>query len=203
MRYLPRSALLLPAAAVLVHAASPLMLSTSHVGSTFFNGAHSSPYMLDPLSTLCTFRVVRQCVRDRPDPMGQHPVRPPSQCHLRSHLTSSLSRSYVNASVANATGLLAINSAGNAILKLDNSTSDPNPGPHSTFGRNSVLIETNYTIDIGTLVVLDAVHIPYGVRTAAAAPPPRADADMWLAVQRLAGVLDLGLRHGHGCRWRD
>jgi hypothetical protein len=135
--------------------------------------------------------------------MGQHPVRPPSRCHLRSHLTSFLSRSYVNASVANATGLLAINSAGNAILKLDNSTSDPNPGPHSTFGRNSVLIETNYTIDIGTLVVLDAVHIPYGVRTAAAAPPPRADADMWLAVQRLAGVLDLGLRHGHGCRWRD
>jgi hypothetical protein len=82
--------------------------------------------------------------------------------HPLTHLTS-----YVNESVARATGLLAINGAQNFILKVDNATNDPAPGRYSTFGRNSVMIETNYTIDIGTLVVLDAVHIPYGVRVRA------------------------------------
>jgi hypothetical protein len=57
-----------------------------------------------------------------------------------------------------------VNKAGHAILKVDNSTGDPAPGPYSTFGRNTVLIISNATIDIGTLVVLDAFHIPYGVR---------------------------------------
>lgn len=57
-----------------------------------------------------------------------------------------------------------VNDAGRAVLKTDNTTNDPAPGPYSTFGRNSVLIISKETINIGTLVVIDAVHIPYGVR---------------------------------------
>jgi hypothetical protein len=84
-------------------------------------------------------------------------------CLLPSH--SPHACSYLNQSAAQAAGLISVNKAGHAILKVDNSTSDPAPGPYSTFGRNSVLIISNATIDIGTLVVLDAFHIPYGVRT--------------------------------------
>jgi hypothetical protein len=72
--------------------------------------------------------------------------------------------SYLNQSAAQAAGLIGVNDAQRAFLKVDNTTSDPNPGPYSTFGRNTVLLMSQDTISIGTLVALDAVHIPYGVR---------------------------------------
>ncbi|EIN08747.1 hypothetical protein PUNSTDRAFT_126043 [Punctularia strigosozonata HHB-11173 SS5] len=69
---------------------------------------------------------------------------------------------YVNSSVATSDQLAYVNSAGNVILKVDNSSSDPNPGEYSTFGRNTVMVISNDTIVIGTLVAIDATHIPYG-----------------------------------------
>jgi hypothetical protein len=71
--------------------------------------------------------------------------------------------SYLDNAAAHQASLLSVNAAGNAIVKVDNSMSDPNPGPYSQFGRNTVLLMSKDTIDIGTLVVMDAVHIPFGV----------------------------------------
>lgn len=34
---------------------------------------------------------------------------------------------------------------------------------NATFGRNSVKLLTDYTIYVGSLVIFDAVHLPYGV----------------------------------------
>jgi hypothetical protein len=72
--------------------------------------------------------------------------------------------SYLNQSAAHTSQLLSVNGAGHAILKVDNSTSDPNPGAYSQFGRDTVMVISQETIDVGTLVVMDALHIPYGVR---------------------------------------
>ena len=53
------------------------------------------------------------------------------------------------------------NSAGHAIMKVDNTTSGVgNP----TFGRPSIKIMSNETIPAGSLVIMDAVHMPFGVR---------------------------------------
>jgi hypothetical protein len=72
--------------------------------------------------------------------------------------------SYLNQSAATQAQLISVNADGHAMIKVDNTTSDPAPGPYSTFGRNTVLLKSKEVIDIGTLVVLDAYHIPYGVR---------------------------------------
>jgi hypothetical protein len=90
-----------------------------------------------------------------------HPVRPlPCFSH------ACAPHSYLNQSAAQAAGLISVNNAQHAIIKVDNTTSDPNPGAYSTFGRNTVLLKSKDTISIGTLVALDAMHIPYGVRSA-------------------------------------
>jgi hypothetical protein len=74
-----------------------------------------------------------------------------------------LAPSYVDEATAKSSKLTYVNDAGNAIIKVDNTTDDPNPGPYSTFGRNTVLLYSEQTIEIGSLVVMDAVHIPFGV----------------------------------------
>lgn len=56
--------------------------------------------------------------------------------------------------------LISVNSAGNVIIKVDNTTDgtqDPN------FGRPSVMILSQYTITKGNLLIFDAVHLPFGV----------------------------------------
>ncbi|EIN12757.1 hypothetical protein PUNSTDRAFT_111149 [Punctularia strigosozonata HHB-11173 SS5] len=55
--------------------------------------------------------------------------------------------------------LAYVNSAGNVVVKVDNKTQN-NGDPF--FGRNTVMMMSDSTIGIGTLVVVDAVHIPYG-----------------------------------------
>lgn len=69
----------------------------------------------------------------------------------------------MNQTAASQQRLMYVNDDGRAVLKADNTTNDPAPGQYSTFGRDSVLIISKDTINIGTLVVIDAVHIPYGV----------------------------------------
>ncbi|KLO18229.1 hypothetical protein SCHPADRAFT_913229 [Schizopora paradoxa] len=55
--------------------------------------------------------------------------------------------------------LAFINSAGNAIMKVDNTTSGVND---PTFGRPSIKIMSNATVPAGSLVLMDAVHMPFG-----------------------------------------
>jgi len=55
--------------------------------------------------------------------------------------------------------LAFVNSAGNAVMKVDNTTSGAND---PTFGRPSVKILSNATVSAGSLVLMDAVHMPYG-----------------------------------------
>ncbi|KAF8827753.1 hypothetical protein HHX47_DHR4000369 [Lentinula edodes] len=59
-----------------------------------------------------------------------------------------------------ADNLTYVDSNGHVIIKVDNTT-DANGD--STFGRNSVYLESNEMMTIGSLLVFDAVHIPYGV----------------------------------------
>lgn len=61
-----------------------------------------------------------------------------------------------------ATDLTYINSDGNAIIKVDNTTSGVG---NSTYGRASIKIMSNDKVSQGSLVVMDAVHVPYGVRS--------------------------------------
>ncbi|GAA6040899.1 hypothetical protein JCM8097_003178 [Rhodosporidiobolus ruineniae] len=56
--------------------------------------------------------------------------------------------------------LAYLNEAGNVVLKVDNSTT-----LSSGQNRNSVRITSNATYDIGSLVVFDALHLPYGCST--------------------------------------
>jgi hypothetical protein len=44
-------------------------------------------------------------------------------------------------------------------MKVDNTT----VGQGDTFGRNSVRIQSQKTISIGSLMIFDAVHLPFGV----------------------------------------
>ncbi|KAH8113075.1 concanavalin A-like lectin/glucanase domain-containing protein [Phellopilus nigrolimitatus] len=55
--------------------------------------------------------------------------------------------------------LAFLNSAGNYILKVDNTTDGRND---SSYGRATVKLLTSYTISSGNLVLFDAVHLPYG-----------------------------------------
>lgn len=55
--------------------------------------------------------------------------------------------------------LAFVNSAGNAIIKVNNTTSGAND---PTFGRPSIKIMSNATVPAGSLVIMDAIHMPFG-----------------------------------------
>lgn len=56
--------------------------------------------------------------------------------------------------------LTFINDAGNAIVKVDNTTVG-NPAD-TTFGRGSVYMTSNAPVPVGSLVLFDALHVPAG-----------------------------------------
>ena len=58
---------------------------------------------------------------------------------------------------ATSAGLAFTNDAGNAIIKVDNTSSVAYPNK-----RNSVRMQTQTFFPVGSMFVIDAVHIPYG-----------------------------------------
>jgi hypothetical protein len=66
--------------------------------------------------------------------------------------------SFVTAAQAAALQLAYINSAGNAIIKVDNTTVVP---PNSD--RNTVRITTEEAFPVGNLWIVDMLHVPFGV----------------------------------------
>ncbi|KIY48403.1 hypothetical protein FISHEDRAFT_25392, partial [Fistulina hepatica ATCC 64428] len=66
---------------------------------------------------------------------------------------------YLSRSDAEGMGLIDTNDAGNAIIRVDNSTYIPTYDFHN---RDSVRITSQVQYDVGSLVIMDAVHLPYG-----------------------------------------
>ncbi|KAJ7035465.1 hypothetical protein C8F04DRAFT_530588 [Mycena alexandri] len=66
---------------------------------------------------------------------------------------------FLSQAAAVAANLTYVDASGHVIIKVDNTTSgagDP------TFGRNTVYLESNELMDIGSLLIFDANHIPFG-----------------------------------------
>ncbi|KAF8336995.1 concanavalin A-like lectin/glucanase domain-containing protein [Cantharellus anzutake] len=61
---------------------------------------------------------------------------------------------------AEAQKLVYLNDKGNAVIKVDNVT--VGQPADTTFGRNSVLMTSLAQIQVGSLVLFDALHMPYG-----------------------------------------
>lgn len=80
--------------------------------------------------------------------------------------------------------LAFVNDAGNAIMKVDN-TSTVALGSN----RNTVRIATHDRFGIGSLWIVDMLHVPFGVRHAPLASPCIIRCSSWLAVCDVAGVL--------------
>lgn len=66
---------------------------------------------------------------------------------------------YVNQADGVANRLTYINSANNAIIKVDNTTTI---APAQVVNRNSVRLTTKDSYGVGTLWIIDVVHLPYG-----------------------------------------
>jgi len=66
---------------------------------------------------------------------------------------------FVNQTTGLQQQLTYVNSAGNGIIKVDNTTFVP-----YNQKRNAVMIASNDQYDFGTLWVFDALHVPYGCR---------------------------------------
>ncbi|KAJ6562456.1 concanavalin A-like lectin/glucanase domain-containing protein [Mycena capillaripes] len=60
---------------------------------------------------------------------------------------------------ATAANLTYVDSNGHVIVKVDNTT---NGGGDPTFGRNSVYLMSNELMNIGSLLIFDANHMPFG-----------------------------------------
>jgi len=60
---------------------------------------------------------------------------------------------------ANAANLTYVDSSGHVIIKVDNTT---NGAGDPTFGRNTVYLESLQMMTMGSLLILDANHIPFG-----------------------------------------
>lgn len=75
-------------------------------------------------------------------------------------------RSYVSAKTASKEKLAYVNPAGNAIMRVDNSTKLTKFGAK----RDSVRIQTSDRFSFGSVWVADMLHVPYGVRLDAVFP---------------------------------
>ncbi|KAJ3570032.1 hypothetical protein NP233_g4669 [Leucocoprinus birnbaumii] len=69
---------------------------------------------------------------------------------------------YVDRQTATSSRLAYVNDAGNAIIKVDNTTLI---SPAPLVNRNSVRITSQDTYGVGNLIVIDVRHIPYGCST--------------------------------------
>ncbi|KAJ6619272.1 concanavalin A-like lectin/glucanase domain-containing protein [Mycena sp. CBHHK59/15] len=66
---------------------------------------------------------------------------------------------FLSQSAAVAANLTYVDSNGRVIVKVDNTT---NGAGDPTFGRNTVYLESNQLMNIGSLLIFDANHIPFG-----------------------------------------
>ncbi|KAF7367574.1 Glycoside hydrolase family 16 protein [Mycena sanguinolenta] len=66
---------------------------------------------------------------------------------------------FLSQSAAVNANLTYVDSNGHVIIKVDNTT---NGAGDPTFGRNTVYLESNQMMTIGSLLILDANHIPFG-----------------------------------------
>ncbi|KAF8886936.1 concanavalin A-like lectin/glucanase domain-containing protein [Infundibulicybe gibba] len=66
---------------------------------------------------------------------------------------------YLDRPSATQQNLAYVNSAGNAVIKVDNRT---NIAPAPLVYRNSIRITSQDTYGVGNLVIIDALHMPYG-----------------------------------------
>jgi len=66
---------------------------------------------------------------------------------------------FLSQSAAVAANLTYVDASGRAIIKVDNTT---NGAGDSSFGRNTVYLESNQMMNIGSLLIFDANHIPFG-----------------------------------------